>query len=168
MDDRDLQIVKTYGKGVGLLKKNEDNQFPKFETYREQIDGKYWFPPTRTPTTRCTSRPVAAHPHGGEISGLQAVRRRDSVTFGDEVPDSEDSSEEVSAARYNRLSMSATKITVNNDGSIRIEGDFEIFDPRAEVRAGRPHCNQSVPLRRNPRTSPFAMAHMPGPAFRIR
>ncbi len=44
VDDRDLQIVKTYGKGVGLLGKNEDNQFPKFETYREQIDGKYWFP----------------------------------------------------------------------------------------------------------------------------
>jgi hypothetical protein len=44
VDDRDLQIVKTYGKGVGLLKKNEDNQFPRFETYREQIDGKYWFP----------------------------------------------------------------------------------------------------------------------------
>jgi hypothetical protein len=44
VDDRDLQIVKTYGRGVGLLKKNSDNQFPKFETYREQIDGKYWFP----------------------------------------------------------------------------------------------------------------------------
>jgi hypothetical protein len=44
VDDRDLQIVKTYGKGVGLLKKGEDNQFPRFETYREQIDGKYWFP----------------------------------------------------------------------------------------------------------------------------
>jgi hypothetical protein len=44
VDDRDLQIVKTYGKGVGLLKRGEDNQFPKFETYREQIDGKYWFP----------------------------------------------------------------------------------------------------------------------------
>ena len=44
VDDRDFQIVKTYGKGVGLLKKNEDNQFPRFETYREQIDGKYWFP----------------------------------------------------------------------------------------------------------------------------
>ncbi len=44
MDDRDLQIVKTYGRGVGLLKKDSDNQFPKFETYREQIDGKYWFP----------------------------------------------------------------------------------------------------------------------------
>ena len=44
VDDRDFQIVKTYGKGVGLLKKNEDQQFPKFETLREQIDGKYWFP----------------------------------------------------------------------------------------------------------------------------
>jgi hypothetical protein len=44
VDDRDLQIVKTYGKGVGLLKKGEDNQFPRFETYREQIDHKYWFP----------------------------------------------------------------------------------------------------------------------------
>ncbi len=44
VDDRDLQIVKTYGKGVGVIKKSSDNQFPKFETYREQIDGKYWFP----------------------------------------------------------------------------------------------------------------------------
>jgi len=41
VDDRDLQIVKSYGKGVGIAKGQE---FPKFETYREQIDGKYWFP----------------------------------------------------------------------------------------------------------------------------
>lgn len=44
VDDRDLQIVKSYGRGVGLLKKNANNAYPKFETYREQIDGKYWFP----------------------------------------------------------------------------------------------------------------------------
>jgi hypothetical protein len=44
VDDRDLQIVKTYGRGVGFRKKGDDNQFPKFETYRQQIDGKYWFP----------------------------------------------------------------------------------------------------------------------------
>ena len=44
VDDRDLQIVKTYGKGVGVIRKSNDNQFPKFETYREQIDGKFWFP----------------------------------------------------------------------------------------------------------------------------
>jgi hypothetical protein len=46
VDDRDLQIVKTYGKGVGELKKgaSKNQAFPRFETYREQIDGKYWFP----------------------------------------------------------------------------------------------------------------------------
>jgi hypothetical protein len=41
VDDRDFQIVKTYGQGVG---KASDQRFPKFETLREQIDGKYWFP----------------------------------------------------------------------------------------------------------------------------
>jgi len=44
VDDHDLQIVKTYGKAVGYQKKSDDQQFPKFETLREQIDGKYWFP----------------------------------------------------------------------------------------------------------------------------
>ena len=44
VDDQDLQIVKSYGRGVGILKGSKDQQFPKFETYREQIDGKYWFP----------------------------------------------------------------------------------------------------------------------------
>jgi hypothetical protein len=44
VDDRDLQIVKSYGRGVGTATKKSDNQFPKFETYREQVDGKYWFP----------------------------------------------------------------------------------------------------------------------------
>ena len=44
VDDKDMQIVKSYGRGVGLIKKNSDNQFPKFETYRQQVDGKYWFP----------------------------------------------------------------------------------------------------------------------------
>jgi len=44
VDDRDLQIVKSYGRATGVLKKGSDQQFPKFETYREQIDGKFWFP----------------------------------------------------------------------------------------------------------------------------
>jgi hypothetical protein len=42
VDDHDLQIVKSYGRGVGI--KKGDYQYPKFETYREQVDGKYWFP----------------------------------------------------------------------------------------------------------------------------
>lgn len=44
VDDRDLQIVKTYGRATGVLKKGSDQQFPKFETFREQVDGKFWFP----------------------------------------------------------------------------------------------------------------------------
>ena len=47
VDDHDLQIVKTYGKNVPDLfkpKKGEENLFPRFTTWREQIDGKYWFP----------------------------------------------------------------------------------------------------------------------------
>ena len=44
VDQLGLQIVKTYGKGVGLLGKKNDEQFPRFETYRDQIDGSYWFP----------------------------------------------------------------------------------------------------------------------------
>ena len=41
VDDRDLQIVKSKGKGIPETK---TNKFPRVETYREQIDGKYWFP----------------------------------------------------------------------------------------------------------------------------
>src|SRR5256714_2090673 len=41
VDDRDLQIVKSKGKGVPETK---INKFPVVETFREQIDGKFWFP----------------------------------------------------------------------------------------------------------------------------
>ncbi len=45
VDDHDFQIVKTEGITVPQIrKKNEENLFPKFTTWREQIDGKYWFP----------------------------------------------------------------------------------------------------------------------------
>ncbi len=46
VDDSDFQIVKTYGKNVPDIRKskNNENLFPKFTTYRELIDGKYWFP----------------------------------------------------------------------------------------------------------------------------
>jgi hypothetical protein len=44
VEDKDLQIVKTHGKATGLLKKKEDQAFPNFETFRENIEGHYWFP----------------------------------------------------------------------------------------------------------------------------
>ncbi len=46
VDDHDFQIVKTYGKTVPdrIKTKQGENLFPRFVTYREQIDGRYWFP----------------------------------------------------------------------------------------------------------------------------
>jgi TonB family protein len=41
VDTQDLQIVKARGKGVP---EDKNNKYATFETYREQIDGKYWFP----------------------------------------------------------------------------------------------------------------------------
>lgn len=41
VDDHDLQIVKSKGKGVP---EDKNNKFPIVETYRENIDGRYWFP----------------------------------------------------------------------------------------------------------------------------
>jgi hypothetical protein len=45
VDNHDLQIVKTCGKGLPEKRsKNGENLYPRFVTYREQIDGQYWFP----------------------------------------------------------------------------------------------------------------------------
>jgi len=55
VDDHDFQIVKTYGKTVPDLcngkpcnevkkRGDQENLFPKFTTWRQQIDGQYWFP----------------------------------------------------------------------------------------------------------------------------
>src|ERR1044072_8087135 len=41
VDQQDLQIVKTKGKGVPETK---NNKFPNVEAYREHIDGRFWFP----------------------------------------------------------------------------------------------------------------------------
>jgi hypothetical protein len=46
VDNHDFQIVKTCGKSVPDTrdKKGGEHLSPKFVTYREQIDGQYWFP----------------------------------------------------------------------------------------------------------------------------
>jgi hypothetical protein len=41
VDDVDLQVVRTVGKPVP---QSRDNKFPEFETLRQIIDNKYWFP----------------------------------------------------------------------------------------------------------------------------
>ena len=45
VDDQDLNIVKSDGKAVpDIIKKGNENVFPRFETFRENIEGHYWFP----------------------------------------------------------------------------------------------------------------------------
>ena len=49
VDDQDYQIVKTYGQAVPEVKDTkrkgkEEHLYPKFTTWRQQIDGQYWFP----------------------------------------------------------------------------------------------------------------------------
>ncbi len=41
VDDRDLQIVKSKGKAVPETK---TSRYPVIETWRENVEGKYWFP----------------------------------------------------------------------------------------------------------------------------
>ena len=48
VDDHDFQIVKTYGETVPQVHNSKhpekENLSPKFTTWRQQVDGKYWFP----------------------------------------------------------------------------------------------------------------------------
>jgi hypothetical protein len=41
VDDRDLMIVKSKGKA---LPETKNDKYPVVETWRENVDGKYWFP----------------------------------------------------------------------------------------------------------------------------
>jgi hypothetical protein len=67
VDDRDLQIVKTRGKGVP----EGEQRFPTFETYREQIDRKYWFP------TYTSADDVLDFPNGQSVHVRMLVRYTD-------------------------------------------------------------------------------------------
>src|SRR5437588_9043136 len=73
VDDRDFQVVKTFGKTVPDIRKKrgQENLFPKFTTWREQIDGKYWFP-------TYTKADDTLHFSTG------AVQIREVVTYGDD------------------------------------------------------------------------------------
>jgi len=45
VDNKDLQIVMTDGKAVpDIIKGNNENVFPRFRTYRQNIEQGFWFP----------------------------------------------------------------------------------------------------------------------------
>jgi hypothetical protein len=75
VDDKDLEIVKTYGKAVpDILKHNEENFFPRFETYRENIEGHYWFP-------TYTHADDVLHFSSGDIRIRMTIRYKDYKRF---------------------------------------------------------------------------------------
>jgi len=81
VDDRDFQIVKTFGKTVPDIRtKNNENLFPKFTTWREQIDGKYWFP-------TYTKADDVLHFSGlaGDVHIREVVKYEDYQRFGSKV-----------------------------------------------------------------------------------
>jgi hypothetical protein len=93
VDDQDFQIVKTLGKPVPDRRSKDggENLFGKFETYREQIDGVYWFPTyTRVEDTLQFER--------GPVKIREIIRYTDyrkfqtsvKLRFGGEVADEKD------------------------------------------------------------------------------
>ena len=87
VDDKDLQIVKSYGKAVPDIKtKDNDNLFPRFETYREQIDGKYWFPTyTRAVDTLQFSSGAVRMRQVIKYENYRKFESNVKLTFGDAV-----------------------------------------------------------------------------------
>jgi hypothetical protein len=81
VDDKDFQIVKTYGKSVPDItrKRGNENLFPKFTTYREQVvDGPYWFPVyTRADDT--------LHFSSGDVKIREIVKYTNYKKFGSNV-----------------------------------------------------------------------------------
>jgi len=80
VDDHDFQIVKTYGKTVPDIrkKKNNENLFPKFTTWREQIDNKYWFP-------TYTKADDTLHFSTSDVRIREVVKYTDYQRFGSKV-----------------------------------------------------------------------------------
>jgi hypothetical protein len=81
VDDHDFQIVKTYGKTVPDIRKkhgDEENLFPKFTTWRQQIDNQYWFPVY-------TKADDELHFKMGDVRIREIVKYQDYKRFGSNV-----------------------------------------------------------------------------------
>ncbi|HEY1463693.1 MAG TPA: hypothetical protein VGF44_09775 [Terriglobales bacterium] len=82
VDDHDYQIVKTFGKTVPDThpgkKGKEEHLYPKFTTWREQVDGKYWFP-------TYTRADDILHFSTGDIHIREIVKYTDYKRFGSNV-----------------------------------------------------------------------------------
>jgi hypothetical protein len=83
VDDHDFQIVKTFGKTVpdthvNKKGKGDEHLYPKFTTWREQIDSKYWFP-------TYTKADDVLHFASGDIHIREIVKYENYKRFGSNV-----------------------------------------------------------------------------------
>jgi len=98
VDDRDFQIVKSHGKPAYMKeKKLEGHLFPAFTTYREQIDGKYWFPTYSRADEVLHFPPSRGNPIANDVHIRITVKYQDykrfasrtKIIYGSEVPDNQ-------------------------------------------------------------------------------
>jgi hypothetical protein len=76
VDTKGFDIVKSDGKAVpDIKKKGQENVFPRFETFRENVEGNYWFP------TLTRSNDVL-HFSSGDIPIRMTVRYENYKRFG--------------------------------------------------------------------------------------
>jgi hypothetical protein len=80
VDDHDFQIVKTYGKTVPQIydrkhKGKDEHLYPNFTTWRQQIDGRYWFP-------TYTKADDTLHFFAGDIHIREIVKYENYKRFG--------------------------------------------------------------------------------------
>jgi len=76
VEDKDLDIVKTDGKAVPDIRKGgQENVFPRFETFRENVEGQFWFP------TYTRSNDIL-HFSGGDIPIRMVVKYENYKRFG--------------------------------------------------------------------------------------
>src|SRR5690348_1491812 len=79
VDGRDLAVVKTDGKAVpDILKGDNQNIFPRFVTYRENIEGTFWFP-------TYTHADDVLHFKGGDVRMRMTVRYKNYKRFGSTI-----------------------------------------------------------------------------------
>jgi hypothetical protein len=79
VEQKDLQIVLTDGKAVpDIITKNNENVFPRFKTYRENIAEGYWFP-------TYTKADDYLHFRSGDIHIRMAVRYSNYKRYGSTV-----------------------------------------------------------------------------------
>ncbi len=80
VDDHDFQIVKTSGQTVPQIrkKKGQENLFPRFTTWRQQVDGVYWFP-------AYTRADDVLHFNSGDVHVREIIKYNNYKRFGSQV-----------------------------------------------------------------------------------